>query len=324
MKHQSTWDNPDFNLELFFCTEVLKLNSLHYGYWEKEENKIDLENVRRAQQRYTDTLLDMIPADVHDILDIGCGIGDNARALAARGYHVTAISPDKAHAAYFKDVDPAQIEFENTTVEKYNSQRIYDLVLMSESQGYFAMDTGFSQSVRHLRPGGYLLVSGIFKQDLRKDTRGSHVEDDYIACAQGFNLIERDYRDITHNTLPTLQYAFDCYNNYIGPLYQILLHFIGETGLKKALVMKALFASELRNLSEVCHYYEEHFNPDLFNKRMRYSRILFRYEPNAFEKTLIQNRALKPAVSVIVCAYNEEQTIEDNLTFLAGCAQWTK
>jgi len=93
MTQIASWDKPELNLELFFCTEVLKLKSLQYGYWEQEE-KLDLESIRRAQQHYTETLLEMIPEDVHNILDIGCGIGDNARALAAKGYHVTAISPD--------------------------------------------------------------------------------------------------------------------------------------------------------------------------------------------------------------------------------------
>jgi len=319
MTQIASWDKPELNLELFFCTEVLKLKSLHYGYWEQEE-KLDLESIRRAQQHYTETLLEMIPEDVHNILDIGCGIGDNARALAAKGYHVTAISPDKVHAGYFKDADSSRIQFINTGVERFESEVTYDLVLMSESQGYFAMEMGFSQSVRHLRPGGYLLVSGIFKQDSRSGFRGSHIEDEYIACAQNFSLRKKLYRDITINVLPTLQYAFDCYNNYLDPLDQTLQHFIGRSGQNKMKLLKALFAREFRNFEEVRRYYEEHFNPGLFKDRMRYSRILFQYEPTVFEKEFITQRSQKPAVSVIVSAYNEEQTLKDNLAALAACS----
>jgi SAM-dependent methyltransferase len=318
MTQIATWDKPELNLELFFCTEVLKLKSLHYGFWEKEE-KLDLESIRRAQQRYTETLIEMIPADVHTILDIGCGIGDNARALAARGYRVTAISPDKVHADYFKDVDPEQIRFFNTGIENFSSDQTFDLVLMSESQGYFAMDMGFSQSVRHLRPGGYLLVSGIFKQDNRSGFRGSHIEEEYVACAQDFKLIKKDYRDITLNTLPTLQYAFDCYNNYLDPLNQTMLQFIGKPGQSKLKLLKALFASEFRNFEEVRRYYEEHFNPALFRDKMRYARILFQYQPSAIEVETLSHRSQQPAISAIVCAYNEEETLKDILAVLADC-----
>ena len=321
MTQIASWDKPELNLELFFCTEVLKLNSLHYGYWEEKE-KLDLESIRRAQQRYTDTLLEMIPADVHEILDIGCGIGDNARALAGRGYRVTAISPDKVHANYFENADPNHVRFFNTAIENFTPDQKFDLVLMSESQGYFAMDMGFSQSTRCLRPGGYLLVSGIFKQDNSSGFRGSHIEDEYIACAQTYGLVKKDYRDITGNTLPTLQYAFDCYNNYLEPLNKTLLHFIGKTGQSKLKLLKALFATEFRNFEAVRRYYEEHFNPVLFRDKMRYTRILFQYEPAAVEKELIiARRAQKPVVSAIVCAYNEEKSLKNILSVLAACQE---
>ena len=319
MTQIATWDKPELNLELFFCTEVLKLKSLHYGFWEKEE-KLDLESIRRAQQRYTETLIEMIPADVHTILDIGCGIGDNARALAARGYRVTAISPDKVHADYFKDVDPEQIRFFNTGIENFSSDQTFDLVLMSESQGYFAMDMGFSQSVRHLRPGSYLLVSGIFKQDNRSGFRGSHIEEEYVACAQDFKLVKKDYRDITLNTLPTLQYAFDCYNNYLDPLNQTIAAFHRKTGAEQVeIIESALSHPEFRNFEEVRHYYEEHFNPALFRDKMRYARILFQYQPGTIEVETLSRRSQQPAISAIVCAYNEEETLKDILTVLADC-----
>ena len=83
------------DFELYFVAEVLKLSSLHYGYWEVGEasGRIDLDEVRRAQSLFTDKLLSFIPGSVNTILDVGAGMGDNARALAAAGYRVTAISP---------------------------------------------------------------------------------------------------------------------------------------------------------------------------------------------------------------------------------------
>jgi SAM-dependent methyltransferase len=318
MTRIASWDKPELNLELFFCTEVLKLNSLHYGFWEQEE-KLNLDSVRQAQTRYTDTLLDMIPADVHKILDIGCGIGDNARALKAKGYQVTAISPDRNHAAYFETAESAGIHFINTGIETFSSPEKYDLVLMSESQGYFAMDMGFSQSVRHLRPGGYLLVSGIFKQDGKDGFEGSHIEGEYIRCAQDFGLLRKESVDITDNILPTLAFANDTYQRYLTPLTQTAQHFVGKGGMRKWQLLKALFSREFNNFEEVRRYYEEHFNTTFFKEKMRYTRILFQYQPDAFEASLIEKRAASHAVSVIVSAYNEEKTVGAILSALSAC-----
>jgi len=134
-------------------------------------------------------------------------------------------------------------------------------------------------------------------------------------------LVKKDYRDITGNTLPTLQYAFDCYNHYLEPLNQTLLHFIGKTGQNKLRLLKTLFATEFRNFEAVRRYYEEHFNPALFQEKMRYTRILFQYKPAAFEKELIIRRAQKSVVSAIVCAYNEEKSLKDILNVLADCRE---
>ena len=320
MTQIASWDKPELNLELFFCTEVLKLDSLHYGFWEQEE-KLDLDSIRQAQKRYTETLLEMIPADVHSILDIGCGIGDNARALKARGYEVTAISPDRNHAAYFETADSAGIHFINTGIETFSSPEKYDLVLMSESQGYFAMDMGFSQSVRHLRPGGYLLVSGIFKRNEQKGFGGSHVEGEYIRCAGDFHLVRKDYVDITDNVLPTLEFANYAYQSYLTPLSQTAQHFIGKGGMRKWQLLKTLFSREFQNFEEVCRYYEEHFNPALFKEKMRYARILFQYQPDACESHLVEKRIDGHPVSMVVSAFNEEGTLGDILSALSACEQ---
>src|SRR5438445_4338312 len=96
------------NIELFFVSDVLKLKSLHYGYWDEPlavpGAVLGLSDISRAQERYTLNLLQAIPSQVKSVLDVGCGLGDNARAMLGRGLQVTALSPDKNHRRYLEDL----------------------------------------------------------------------------------------------------------------------------------------------------------------------------------------------------------------------------
>ena len=62
-----------FDLELYFVREILGLESLHYGCFELHE-PLTLETVRRAQHRYTHSLVEMLPSDVERVIDVGCGM----------------------------------------------------------------------------------------------------------------------------------------------------------------------------------------------------------------------------------------------------------
>jgi MPBQ/MSBQ methyltransferase len=268
------WDATSLNLELFFCTDILRLNSLHYGYWDLKE-KIGLESIRNAQARYTETLIHIIPEGVETILDVGCGVGDVAAALVQRGHSVTAISPDKNHAKLFDDRNGGKIHFQNVKFEEFYSHRKFDMVLMSESQGYFDMDVGFNQCKKHLRPGGYLLVSGMFKKSPTDRFKGCQIEEEYIRRAESHDLVLEKYFDITENVLPTLEFANQCYEDYFTPSLKVISYYLGNGVQIKAKLLKLFFAKEFRQLAKVQEYYEERSNPYLFREHMKYLRLLF-------------------------------------------------
>jgi 2-polyprenyl-3-methyl-5-hydroxy-6-metoxy-1,4-benzoquinol methylase len=277
MSQIAKWEESSLNLELFFCTDVLKLNSLHYGYWDVKE-EMDLVSVKNAQARYTETLTRIIPEDVETILDVGCGVGDVASALAQRGHTVTAISPDKNHAKFFKDRNGEKVHFHNIKFEKFESDRKFDLVLMSESQNYFDMDIGFDQCKKHLRQGGYLLVSGMFKKGDTGRFKGCHIEDKYVRRAGSHNLALEKCIDITENVLPTLEFVDQFYKEYLTPSLKVLSCYLGNRLQIKLKLLKLLFAKEFRQLAKVREYYEERSNSDLFREHVKYLRLLFVYK----------------------------------------------
>jgi len=268
-----SFDNMD--LELWICTVLLKLESLHYGYWNNGES-LNLDNLRIAQARYTEELISNIPERVETVLDVGCGIGDNARAMAARGYRVTALSPDKNHKKYFDRANHSRIKFYNQEFENLSASEKFDLVLMSESQNYFDAEVGFHQCRRLLNDGGYLLVCGMFRYDNSSAFKHvRNIESEYVAKAAGhkFELTRRV--DITERVLPNLQLANEASREYLAPAYDVLKYYLKHSSPLKLRLFKILCSKELKNLSKIQHYYREFCDPALFQKRVKYLTLLF-------------------------------------------------
>jgi len=72
----------DYGLK--FLRDVLKVESLHFGYWDNGVAPT-LDNLRTAQIKYIDHLIEFIPEGVSSILDVGCGTGVVADKLVC-GY----------------------------------------------------------------------------------------------------------------------------------------------------------------------------------------------------------------------------------------------
>jgi MPBQ/MSBQ methyltransferase len=229
------------NLELLIVTEILKLNSLHYGFWNNGE-ELTLSNLRKAQERYTVTLLELIPTNVKTILDVGCGIGDIALTLAKKGYIVTAISPDKNHKKYFDRYKDNNISFYDIKFEDIRFDKTFDLILMSESQGNFSPLITFKQCNRYLKKPGYLLVSNIFNRNSKPSLNGvNSSEQEYITQAKEYNLKRIKSIDITKEILPTLQIAYDAHQKYFLPALSIMHRYIKQSSPLKYKISYLIF-----------------------------------------------------------------------------------
>ncbi len=283
MGQQNITEFDGLDLELFFCTEILKLTSLHYGFWEEsdklteDDKKITLECVRNAQQKYTDMLIEAIPKEVKSILDVGCGIGDVSRALSKLEYDVTAISPDTNHAQYFENRF-SKLTFFQTKFEDLNIDNRFDLILMSESQNYFPTEIGFRQCSSFLLPRGYLLVAGMF----RKDSGSKIVEvpntiEDYIQIAGEYGLLLIENVDITQNILPTVSFIYESMENYVEPGIKMLNQFISSMAPVKSALIKFIFRKQINKSAQIYNYYRKRTDPLFFQENLVYARLLFQY-----------------------------------------------
>ena len=283
MSKQNITEFDGLDLELFFCTEILKLNSLHYGYWEEGEkrteagNKLTLEGLREGQQKYTDILIEAVPKNVKSILDVGCGIGDVSKALSKLEYDVTAISPDRNHAKYFED-HLSKLTFLQTKFEDLNIDNKFDLILMSESQNYFPTEIGFRQCTSFLLPKGYLLVSGMFKKDsTSKITELPNTIEDYARTAEKHGLVLIENIDITQNILPTVNFTYESMERYVEPSVTMLNHFISSVSPLKSRFIKFFFRKQIKQTLQIYNYYRQRNNPLFFQQNIVYARLLFQY-----------------------------------------------
>lgn len=267
--------NEDLNLELFLCTEVLKLNSLHYGFWEQEV-PLTMENLKAAQKRYTEKIIEKIPKGVQTILDVGCGIGDVAKALNEHGYKVTAISPDKNHGKFFEQNGTSEITFHQKKFEELNIQEEFDLILMSESQNYFDPQIGFQQCKRYLKSTGKLLICGPFQKE-----RNAHfekirnIESEYIHLAKQSGFVLNNRIDITANVAPTLKFAGEKYREYISPFLSMMGHYIKGSSAFKLNLVKWFFRKEIERSNIIQKYYLEYFNPEEYLKHVCYAMHMY-------------------------------------------------
>lgn len=270
------------DFELLFCTDVLRLHSLHYGYTDDPRRSIDsLDAMRRAQARYTRTLLHWLPRDARRVLDVGCGMGDVARAIAATGRDVTAISPDREHGRHFTRRVP-RLTFENVRFEDFHTPRKFDLILLCESNNYFDPAWALGRARKLLRPGGSLLISGMFK---RKDHAGVNsdmcFEREYLdaAARRGFSVARR--RDITAEVSPTLEFARAVLHEWGVPIARVFggLWIASSAWLRTAIRMLGL--NPARGLDRLIAFYGTRLDRAHFKRHTAYVRLRLRLAPDA-------------------------------------------
>ena len=207
---------------LDYYRKITKSDYLHYGYWNLDE-ELKFDNLHRAQERYIKHLISFIPQGVQTVLDVGCGIGGNAVLLRDKGFQVEALSPDIAQEKAFKG--KGEIPFYLTKFEDFETDKRYDLILMSESAQYIRLQEGFEKCRTLLNSKGNLLVSDYFLRDKFDDDNlfaiCTHQKNEYLKAAEefGFEIVKAE--DITSRVTPTLDLAMSKYHEYVLPTLEL-------------------------------------------------------------------------------------------------------
>ena len=153
----------------------LKLEDLHYGYW-TPDLAVDIVNLHKAQQNYTQFLISHLPAGVHTILDVGFGTGGVSRRLIERGYKVDGVSPSSFFADQGWQLLGDQVNIFECRYEDVETEKRYDVVLFSESFQYVHVVTALEKTCGLLNDGGYMLICDVFRKEMegRRHQKGGH------------------------------------------------------------------------------------------------------------------------------------------------------
>ena len=195
---------------LKFYSDVLGLEHLHYGIWETGD-ELTLANLKAAQERYQQSIIDLLPPvdskKPTRVLDVGCGTGELSKALKAKGYEVEGLSPDINHVdSYAEKVGQP---FYQCVFEDFTPEKAYDVVIMSESCQYIALDKLFPVLDQCLTKNGLWVVVDYFVLDGVSGTlaKSGHTYTEFQRAVAASNMTMDFDRDITEATLPTLDFG---------------------------------------------------------------------------------------------------------------------
>jgi SAM-dependent methyltransferase len=269
--------SPEFGLALGLVLGrfAIGMEDLHYGYW-TEDLPLIPANLPAAQARYTEELIRDIPPGVKSILDVGCGAGNTARKLLDQGYEVVCLSPN----AWLNDVAQAAVgdraKVYLSKFEDFELDRKFDLILFSESFLFMKADQALAKAEAMLNPGGYVIISDIFKvpSDQRSPIGGGQDIRRYQAlmAESRFELLKDT--DMTAQIAPTFDLLSRAYQEAIAPAYALIL---AKIEAANPLIMKFVRWKWRKKFQR---YEEKHFSGKRdganFRRHKSYRRMLYR------------------------------------------------
>jgi len=231
MSRRRKVDSREIGLEigLILTRQFLQTDHLHYGLW-PDSLEIDLFNLPRAQENYSNFLISHIPAGAVSVLDVGCGVGRFAKTLIDRGYRVDCVSPNPRLAEHARELLSGESHIYECSYEMIQTEKRYDVILFSESFQYVHIGKALWNSNRLLNTGGHLLICDFFKTEAEGKSAlgGGHRLSRFYKIISGYPFKLVADIDITGETAPNLTIVDDLLKNVGLPTWNLALDFLNH------------------------------------------------------------------------------------------------
>lgn len=282
-------------LGLVLAQQLLGVQDLHFGLWDPDL-PASMANFSRAQQRYTDLLLEHVRQLLADstgsrILDIGCGTGHMLEQLVACGYAADAVNPSpylnrQVRARFSRQVAGTPALYESTfeAMPHAACQGRYDLLLCSESFQYIPMPAFFDKAPGLLRRGGYVLICDFFKTDAHGDGAagdrsfsGGHLLGQFYELLHESPFRKVEDKDLTSRVSPNIELLDEWLTQRLAPAAGSIDRYLqGQYPLSSKL-LKWLARRKLAKLEY--KYLSGHRNAAMFRKYKSYRLLILQLAP---------------------------------------------
>ena len=253
----------------------LKLEHLHYGYW-SNGLEVDVTNLHKAQEQYTNLLISHIPRQARTILDVGCGPGRTAKRLLDLGHQVSCVSPNPFLTHLVRELLGDTCHIFECKYQDMETENRYDLIMFSESFQYVPMEKSLQTTLRFLNDGGHLLICDVFQTDAEgiSTIRGGHKLAKFrdLLARYPFEVVED--LDITEATAPSLDILDDMLKNVARPVLDSTLRFLDG---RYPLITRLLRWKYRKQIDKTCgKYFKDGRTSEDFKKFKTYRLFLLK------------------------------------------------
>jgi len=282
MSKGKTIVSRDIGLEIAsICSQYfLKSPHLHYGYW-PGNLKVDIDNLRTAQEHYAKFLVSHIPDGIKRILDVGCGSGQIARMLVEMGYQVDCVSPSTYLSKQARQLLGGNSRIFECLYEELQTDNRYDLILFSESFQYIRPEEAIKKTFSLLNEGGYILICDFFKRDTPGSSPlpGGHPLSKFYDVVSGYPLDLVKDLDITEQTAPTLDLVNDMLNEVVKPTVELGQQLLDDRLPVVSKCLRFLYRKKINRINK--KYFSGVKTAENFKKFKSYRLLLYRKRPLA-------------------------------------------
>ncbi len=214
------------NAQLRLYNRMLPGDFLHYGYFDDPEvppETVSFDDLRRAQLRYAEKLIELIDLPDRPVLDAGSGMGGMLGLLRSAGCEVTGLTPDRFQIDHIRGAYPGipvlHCRFEDLVADRFPDRfRVhFGTIIHSESLQYMQPEGVFAVLGQILGSNGQWIVADYFRREVGAEKGGDGQSGarnrsgwrlgDFRARLRehGFRVVSEE--DITAHVLPTLGFA---------------------------------------------------------------------------------------------------------------------